>query len=310
MLSTKSLVEKSYESDAPANILTIFYDGLFDSIIAQTGHNFYGHLYSSCYNWEYMKAFKPQNIHLLSKKELYQQHYDLILINNRFRNHESIEKFRNYFNIPVVTIDHENVSDPNYNKYISAKMVYNTLSISTSEETAKSHISDIVIEPEFKFNKVDKDIDIILVGDFDSGDQNKIERILNVSDNSVLISNLSTKYSREPKSYEEFQSLIARSKIYVHLSTKLNLCYSSINAVYNNCILISTRNPHLENYTTRCVENNKMFDCDICHSIEHMIETVQFRLNTYDKKVPNINGDCLGVYNRIFNAKKKEILIK
>jgi len=243
MQQIRNLTNKAIKKpvDEPLNILTCFYDGVFDVELAKTGHNFYGAINDSSNEWCPIDDI-PSNMFFLPGTQHF-QHYDFILCNNRIEKWDLATRLQNYMQLPIVTIDHYG-NPPNVPDIKVQQIKDRTKSVmSFATNKAAMHWDDqsIYMRPGIEYREpVDKDIDVLLVGHFPPEEHSLLHRLKLKMPGLVIVGqneDLSPWHTGE-----ELRSIYDRAKIFINLPRTTGLPTLLMPAIESGCAIISVRN--------------------------------------------------------------------
>jgi hypothetical protein len=239
-----NLIRKSIKTDKPLNILTFFYDGKFDIELLNTGHNFYGLEEHSVYGWPGYRSKNYKNLFLLDSPEKYLlNHYDLVIFNHR-EQHARFFNIARQLHLPALVIDHDwNMG----NTYAINKMrtMMPFQSVSTSEKVSYQYVNPLINYgvPDTT-GEYDKDIDILVCGNFAQQDYYTIHKIKENFPNAKIVgNNAQMSFSETVETYDDYINLFKRTKVYLNLATQLCLNYELLWALKYNCQIVSVDLP-------------------------------------------------------------------
>jgi len=241
MNTISSILRRAIKNDKPANVLTFFYNGRFDIELAKTGHQFYGILNLSCYDWPAIKKIQADNLHYILPEHVHDIDYDLILINHRTQNQDTIRQICTGLQVPTLMIDHDYNIENAYTIFTKRQSTPFT-SISTLDVIAKQMGSNYTIPYGIqKLEPKEKDIDVLVTGSFLKEDYHVLNNIAQKFKNCRIVGkNPGFEKSEHIDSYEEYLDLFARSKIYVNLATQFNIPHDLLWAYGSGCAVVTT----------------------------------------------------------------------
>lgn len=198
-----NIVRKSYQNDGPANILLIGYDGYFDADLCLTGHNFFTNKQWSRFNWQDSKKHSFKFIH---EDEIHDYSYDFILTSNAGTLQE-IRMLSSSLHLPVLFVDHEQ-GIPNY-----------------LDEGVR--------------DKVEKEYDVLIAGQFVESDYHLIEGISLKFDTKIIGKNPGLS---KPVTSEMFYNMFDRARVYLNFSVTDGLSCYFMQALKSHCGLVTNTN--------------------------------------------------------------------
>lgn len=299
MLSINSIINKSIKSDRKAKILTFYYDGIFDIMMAETGHEFYGVYDFSSYDWSHLKNIIPNNLHLVSPEDLFKQDYDLIVVSNREKNLQNILNYQTMLQLPIIVIDQE---PSTRNKFVSSLSIdKNAIPIATYPKIATGYGHKNCIMPGFKSrNKTVKDLDVCIIGNFIESDYPLLEKIKGKY-KTILIGNNPGLNSLILNNVEDLNSVLDNSRIYLNLGTKLNVDCLCFKALASHCNVI----------TNNVIPMNEILStingCAISE-VSKIVDNIDIVLNNL-KEITYVQNDFIGQFNSVINSQKEKIWI-
>lgn len=261
-----NLIKKTVHLDRPLDILTFFYDGKFDIELLKTGHNLYGYIGHSVYNWPgYINRNIP-NLHLLnSPNEYFTREYDMMMINSREAQKDFLGLSRE-LHLPCLVVDHDyNMNNPFIVNRFREELHFP--SISTNKKVGNQYKNE-VIQYGIKntVGEYEKDIDILICGNFADKDIQILHKLKNDFPNTKIVGeNPSIPYSEKVETFTDYIDLFKRTNIFVNLPSQSALSYELLWALKYNCLIVTVDIPTydiLENLTN-CLKFN---DIQVCFS--------------------------------------------
>jgi hypothetical protein len=302
-----NLIRKSVKKEGPLNILSFWYDGRFDIELLKTGHNFYGSIDASTYPWPAFDSAKYPNLHILDNiNEVNNLDLDLVIFNHR----EAHSKFYNIprmLHVPAFIIDHDfDVNNQYILKRIKAETPYP--SVSTSQFVQRQYDSkhNINYGVERKTGEYDKDIDILISGNFPDNELMFINSLKSRFPTLKLIGrNEKVPYSEAVETFEDYRNLFKRARLFINLSIQRNTQYEILWALYHKCCIISNISPVYEGLLN---ENN----CIHVSSLDEVQRAIQNLVNnkamfnkmaSHDTNLSQFNNDdFIKGWNDIFES--------
>jgi len=230
------LRKKTSIKDATA--FCCFYDGIFDSQLAETGLNLIG-----CQNMS-LSAFSDKyiskKITIIEESDILNYDYDFILFNDIIGHEKHIAKFPKMLHLPGLVINHQDFQQTNY--HLKQRLLEGNI--------------DIIFTKEVKYGTeelagVEKDIPILIDGSFKEQDHNLLSTIKTIVPELTIIGdNPKLKFSITPKSYEEYRRYFARCRVYINFPKNMGISQQSLWAMSNGAAIISLKTPSLQKLIT------------------------------------------------------------
>ncbi len=281
-----NLIRKATKKEGKLNILTFFYDGKFDIELLQTGHEFYGCLEMSAYQWPGYVRAEYKNLHVLRDlNEIHNIEVDLVIFNNR-SNHNQFFPICRQLHAPGLIIDHDL---NNQNAFFRSKNKQYTPypHISTSEYVQKQYESDTCINYGVvpKNWESDKDIDILCMASLqhDAGLLNLIKQ--NFPSAVFIGHHPHLPYVGQVETFEDYKGLFRRARLFVNISPQTDINHDILYALNNGVPIITYGLPIYQGL----LEQNR--NCIQISSPEEIISKIKEL--SFDK----------ALYNKISNSK-------
>jgi len=235
-----NLVRKATKKDGKLNILTFFYDGKFDVELLQTGHDFYGCLDMSAYQWPgFMKA-EYKNLHIFRDlNEVHHVDIDLVIFNSRHAHNQFFQICRQ-LHAPGLIIDHD---QNNQNAFFREKNKQLTPfpHISTSEYVQQQYESDTCINYGIvpKNWESEKDIDILCTVSLQH-DMGLINLIKQNFPSAVFIGHHpNLPYAGQVETFEDYKGLFRRARLFVNTAPQADINYDILYALNNSVPIVT-----------------------------------------------------------------------
>jgi hypothetical protein len=240
-----NLIRKAVKKDGPLNILTFFYDGRFDIELLKTGHHFYGCLQHSAFPWPGFERAEYKNLHILNDiAEANNIGLDLVLFNSRMA-HQQFFQFAKSLHLPSLIIDHD---FNQHNSFILEQIKAQTSlpSISCLDEIKNQFNSQetIYYGIEKKIGEYEKDIDILMCGNFAEGDIFAVHNLkMRFPTLKLVGQNPTIPYSELVSTYEDYKNLFKRTKVFLNLLAQPNISYEILWALQYKAAIVSSDLP-------------------------------------------------------------------
>jgi glycosyltransferase involved in cell wall biosynthesis len=255
MSAIRNLTHKSYisDTDRPANILCLPFDGYFEYWLAKiTGHNIYCCIKQSYLRWP--PTPRIDNVKWLNALPGYKgYHYifDFILCNDRFNQYEIAKKLSHSLLLPILLVDHIVPTDKisTVENYALKSTRHINYSVAVTPEAFNHWGNDELILPYIDIpSHIDDDrtIDLLVGGYFQPNEYNIVRQLTNNITNSHIIGP-NKDLSSECMTWDEFNQLFLKSKIFVNLSTSHSLTPYLLQAIASGCTIISNDIPVVKN---------------------------------------------------------------
>lgn len=238
-----NLIRKTKKKTGPLNILTFFYDGKFDIELLQTGHEFYGYLQQSAYQWPGYKNAMYRNLHILQEdNEFNNIDFDLVLFNSRHAHHQFFP-IAKQLHLPALIIDHDvnlqNAFMRSKNKQFTPFPHISTSEVVKAQYEAENYINYGIDKKNWAY---EKDIDILCTVS-NQHDLSLVMEIKRQFPSSVFIGhNPNVPFAGLVETYEDYKNLFKRSRVFVNISPQLNLNYDILFALNNSVPIITQKN--------------------------------------------------------------------
>jgi hypothetical protein len=235
-----NLIRKTIKQDDKLNILTFFYDGKFDIELLNTGHEFYGCLENSAWQWPGFTKAEYKNLHVLANiNEIHNIDLDLILFNSRHAHNQFFSLCRQ-LHVPALIIDHDQNQQ---NVYFRAKNKQMTPfpHISTSDYVGGQYDASDVINYGVvsKSWESEKDIDILCTVSMQH-DVNLVNTIKQTFPSTTVIGHHpNLPYAGLVDTYEDYKNLFRRARLFVNLAPQTNINYDVLFALNNSLPVIT-----------------------------------------------------------------------
>jgi hypothetical protein len=244
MSTISNLVRKATKQNGKLNILTFFYDGKFDVELLQTGHEFYGCLEHSAWQWPGYTNAQYKNLHVLRDiSEINNVDVDLVIFNSRERQNQFFGICRQ-LHAPGLIIDH----DTNHqNAFFRAKNKQFTPfpNISTSEHVQQQYGSDICINYRVvpKAWESQKDIDILCTVSLQH-DMGLINTIKQNFPSAVFIGHHpNLPYAAQVETFEDYKGLFRRARLFVNIAPQEDINHDILYALNNSVPIVTYERP-------------------------------------------------------------------
>ncbi len=274
------LVYNSKPQPEKLNILSLFYNGVFDISLLDTGHNFYGAIDTSAYPFPAIKQHQAPNLFVLQNiNQARNIPLDLILFNSRER-HEQFFQLCRSLHVPGLIVDHNHINTNNYfiKKHLEQ---FRIPCVSTSDSTKQQFGGDnIFYHIEDYCGEFEKDIDILIVGSFPETVYPLLINIKNKFPTLKLVgNNPKLQFSEHVETYNDYRNLFKRSKLFVNLLNlvgQTNIPHELFWALKSKCPIISLETL---SYTEILNKDNSIVISDI----ENLIPSI-YTLSSNKKK--------------------------
>lgn len=241
MSTISNLINKKISfHNKEASCFSLIYDGRFDSELAKTGlkiyackkysqeqeHNINNQPYDFVYN----------NINFIDESEIADHNYDFILCNNIITQFNQAHQLSQILHIPVLVVSHEKYHETHYHLQKRLQELNANIVFTNKNDKYK----DPIIYGTEKLENVDKDIDIMLDGQFQSKDYHILKFLKQAIPNLTVVGNnkgLSCSYL--PANYNEYRNMFARCKVYINLPTQHHINYQTLWAMSNGAYIVS-----------------------------------------------------------------------
>lgn len=274
-----NLVKKTKTSNRPLEILSFFYDGKFDIELLKTGHNFYGTLDFSAYAWPAYENKTFKNLKFIVPQEYGIRNFDFLIINHRERQRQYLNLARQ-LHLPALIIDHDTSQLNTYQLY-ETQLPFNSISTNgATQQLYNNKLIDYGVE-EF-IGAYDKDIDILICGNFAQNDYGFIHHLKTAFPQLKVVGYNQLPYSETVSSYSEYKNLFKRTNIFINLTSQLNTNYELLWAMTYKCHIISNKVPAYNNIAgTENINFTENID-DVLKTIKNIIYNPQLKSKTID----------------------------
>lgn len=301
-----NLIRKSKTIDGPLNILSFFYDGKFDIDLLETGHEFYGLLEHSSYQWPGYKSAMYPNLHILENpNEINITDFDLVIFNNRYA-HAQFFGICRQLHIPGLIIDHDMNMQNAFNR-IKNKQFTTLPHISTNDFIKKQYGAEesinYGIDP--KNWEHEKDIDILCMVSLQTDIALAHQLKKQFPSASFIGHNPNIPYAGLVENYEEYKDLFKRARVFVNLSNQVNLNYDILFALNNKIPIITLDLPIYKDILT----DDNSIKVNDSEQLFSKIKQLSFDKTLYNK-ISNFTTDLNQFSKADFVNRWKEVLVK
>jgi hypothetical protein len=240
MSIVKNLIrKKTNQTNKRPIAFCCFYDGAFDSQLAETGINLIGCKNMSLH--QFADSSLSHNIKLIHESEINNYQYDFIIYNDLVAQEKYIDNFSRMMHVPGLVIDHGNFRETAY--HLNMRL-------------SRANV-DLVSMAEIGYGTeeikgVKKDIPILLEGNFTEQDYNAIRSIKNlVPELTVIGYNPGLECSTIPQSYMEYRDYFARCETLVYFPSNVGISQKVLWALSNNSMVMTIKTPSIEKIINR-----------------------------------------------------------
>ena len=226
--SIDHVISAAFPSVQSNAVISDVYNGVFEHLLTDTGIQIFSA--ENLINREFRHNKFPNNINMLPKGLNYIPNRfepSAIIINSRQENMFSMMDIAEKYHLNVILFEHElplkNVKT-NIRKYINSRIKKNVTHVYPYELVKYEwHLEDSGKElihipygiPNLK-SDTEKDIDVLMVGDYQSGDRDVLEEILAINKNCVGVG-YNNGLTKEYDDFKDIYKFMQRAKICVSL---------------------------------------------------------------------------------------------
>lgn len=246
-----NIIRAATKSPDKYNILCLYFDGLFELALSQTGHHFYIVFDPSNKPWLFDTLPPQDNIHFIPSIADVPLHvdFDAVLCSDRIKLHKNAVTLSHILHVPLIYVDHfdlylfkaEDLYLINHNRgriHVCASNIFSQI----IQFDYDSIINYGIAQQETTSN--DRPIDVILVGDYPQ-QQQLIHTIQNTFKTVTINAN------QHPKTLQEIENLFTQTKLYINLYTETNIPIMMLKAMSYGCVPVSN-----ERYIASKIINN------------------------------------------------------
>ena len=236
----RNLIRKKIQPETKVpTALCCFYDGRFDSELANLGLKLIGCKDHSVYDWP--TNAKSPNIQLIEEYQIPDYEYDFIICNDIIKQRPHILKFTRLLHLPGLVINHEPFMETNY--HLNKRLQEAKVDIVSTEP----HIENAIKHGTTELEGIEKDIPVLLEGNFQQNDYRVLQSLhAAIPDMIVLGHNPGLDFSISPNSYEEYRQYFARCQTFINLPTQGSISHQLLWAMSNGASIVSLQVPILE----------------------------------------------------------------
>lgn len=192
-----------------------------------------------------LNANWPENFHLV-EKDISEMpiglHFDMVLIHDKLGQYEAGRKIADFFQIPLVLAEHYHVVPGirpqdlmNLNSQRYDAKFSDDVNISASWKQPPC----LMIKPGVENrNKITDRKQILVYGNFSASDYNILTYLLENVPN-IKLCGTNQNLPSQAVTLEELENEIDKSLVYINLSISSNLSYPMLDAMANNCLVVS-----------------------------------------------------------------------
>ena len=267
----KNLIHKKLSlTQKQPTALCCFYDGKFDSQLAELGIKLIGCHNSSVYTWS--PEIKSSNITLINDNEINNYVYDFVICNDIIKQKDRLINYTRGLHLPGIIINHEPLHETKY--HLTKRLQEARVEMISTEFNT---IEGIRYGTE-ELPNIIKDIPILLEGNFQNQDHGLIQMLKTTFPDLVLLgTNPGLSYSVQPTSFTEYRQYFARCKIFINLPTQRNISHQLLWAMSNGALIISLKTPAIEEILN---VNNGI----LCNNPNELKNTIQQCINKETNK--------------------------
>jgi len=230
------------------NFISLIYNGAFEQMLGRTELNFYSSLKATTGRWDLQTFTKPSTHYLFEDSKDQIPSYMIsngVIGHNRKTHYINSLQLSRLLHVPFILIEHSfpapdlkreqifHMTEKNRPDYI----IYPHKDIQKAWGVEGEVIPYGVPLLE---NTVEKDIDILIAGKFLEADYSLINSMkAKLSKYKIEIIGDNQKLSGPAKSFDDYQSYFARSKIFINLNINLNIPFELLYAMANKCVVLS-----------------------------------------------------------------------
>ena len=269
MSTISNLIRKktAFKNKKPT-ALCFFYDGRFDSQLADTGLNLVGSIEFSVHHWDI--NIKSDNVTIIPPQEIIQHTYDFVIFNDLIKQHEHIKNMSQSLHIPSIVLGHEPYTETTY--HLKKRLQESRLQYISTEYGVENNIPYGVEE----LPNITKDIDFLVEGNFEAKDHQLLKMFKQKIPNLTLLgNNPGLDFSITPTSYTDYRQYFARCKTFINLPTQNNISHQLLWAMANGAFVVSLHSPPI----AKVINSNNGV---LCNGAQHLIDTAVN--HTYDQK--------------------------
>jgi hypothetical protein len=136
-LQTLNIINKATSVKEKYDILTFDTHERYQSVLALTGHNFYGFRYQGCKTWDEVYAKRPDNYYFING--IYSGiDYDFILAQSKFGQLQIAKQIQGFLRIPIIYLEHTvPTKDLNPQQLLMMKQLWGDINVFISDYSAK-----------------------------------------------------------------------------------------------------------------------------------------------------------------------------
>lgn len=262
MKQISSLIQKTLTTkDRAANVLSFFYNGVFDRYLAQTGHNFYGLLETSVHKW--VDTSETPNIHFLDNdfiRHYNRQCFDFILCNDRFKSYNNALSLSAVYHIPILVVDHytpEGIVNAGAHTQLSTidgadcYCIHEKIRGGWNIHNPPINYG-VEIPPKEDLLNIEYKTDALIVGDYSPSEYPILDAFLKIPDVNLKIIGNNYPLSFPAKDEQELLDEIKHTKVYIHLAGNTGLSYNLLKAMSYGKAVIGSNTPIISSVISGC----------------------------------------------------------
>lgn len=162
---TLSIINKSTEKKDKYSVLTFDTHERYQSVLAQTGHDFYAFRYENCKVWDETYAKRPGNYYTMNGSIYSSVDFDFILAQSKFGQLQIAKQIQSLLKIPIIYLEHTiPTKDINPQQLAAMKSIWGDINIFITDYSAKQwecvknyyvayHATDPVFQPTWQENE-------------------------------------------------------------------------------------------------------------------------------------------------------------
>ena len=235
----KNLINKKTWNNKEPTALCCFYDGRFDSQLAEIGIKLIGCKNHSLYDWS--ESSKSSNITVITEQEIPNYSYDFVICNDIIQQRDHLLRFTRGLHLPGIVVNHESFRETAYHlkqrlREANAELISTEYQDPNGIPYGTEELSD-----------VEKDIEVLIEGNFQPTDYPVIQSLKSAIPELTLVGhNPGLDFSIEPLSYKQYRKYFARAKTFINLPTQRNIGHQLLWAMSNGALVISLKTPVVE----------------------------------------------------------------
>jgi len=286
MTTIRHTVSSILQRNEPKTMLCFALDGQFESMLAETPHNFFvmpvhqiqgaafSKIRSGCKNLSWFsQELKDVPIDM---------HIDGVICNNRLSQYEVVNNISTNLCVPIIVVDHFGTYKCREEDITLIQQQHQMTTVSISESIANQWKVPSTVIPygidssKYTCNKNDK-CTILMIGHIPQGDYAVISDMLQGHQFYVIGNNPGM--SSPAQSYEEMIQAIDSSSVFLNMTAFESCPIALLEAMAAKCVIISLKHPSITDILN---EQNSI----LCNTVEEIkIELHKLKLASAENKL-------------------------